>query len=117
MIWVVIQVLVSIRVIRLRVAYLIGGTDNNYISVVTIRSVMMIWVAILDLVSERSRVVVPKRVVRTVHPKMLTGPYRNGVITRVNYTKVSIFGPLIVKVLMMTSVWKLVTRVNPKVNV
>merc|ERR1719464_1926880 len=117
MIWVVIQDLVSIRVIRLRVAYLIGGTDNNYISVATIRSGMMIWVAILDLVSVRSRVVVPKRVVRTVHPKTLTGPYRNGVITRVNYTKVSIFGPLIVRVSTMMNVWKLVTKEHPKRNV
>merc|ERR1719464_1025381 len=117
MIWVVIQVLVSIRVIRLRVASLIGGTDNNYISVATIRSVMMIWVAILDLVSVPSRIVVPKRVERTVHPKTPTGLYRNGVITMVNYTKVSIFGPLIVRVSTMTSVWKSVTRVNPKVNV
>merc|ERR1719464_2604463 len=105
MIWVVIQVLVSIRVIRLRVAYLIGGTDNNYISVATIRSVMMIWVAIQDLVSERSMVVVPKRVVRTVHPKTRTGPSHNGVITRVNYTKGFIFGPLIVRVLMTMNVW------------
>merc|ERR1719464_1854244 len=78
MIWVVILDSVSIRVIHHRVAYHIGGTDNNYISVVTIRSEMMIWVAILDLVSERSMVVVPKRVVRTVHPKMLTGLYHNG---------------------------------------